>query len=145
MIKITTIEQVNQINEAQSNKEVGSKYCEPIKHPLQELYAIPVLETILRSYQLDFITEEWLSMDVYETLPDDWNWIYESESIRITIPNYLILTNTDLRNLITYSIDNDVKNVIDKEYTRLYVNYILPEHLALLESLTEITIERRQN
>jgi len=143
MYKITTVEQINQINEAQSKKEIGSKYCEHIRHPLQELYAIPVLDTVLRSYQLEFITDEWLSTDVYETLPDDWNWVYENESVRITIPNYLILTNTNLRNLITYSIDNDVKNVIDKEYTRLYVNYILPEHLALLESITEITIETR--
>ena len=122
-----------------------TEFSNIIKHCKDELYAFnigenDILRSILLSYNLPFITEEWLNTDIVSELPNDWTWYYET-SMRIIIPNYLILSDDNLRNLITYCIENDVLHIIDKDNTWLYVNYILPEHLALLESFDEIKIE----
>ena len=92
MYKLTTnISEVNSINTAQSKKEIGSSYCEINKHCNQELYAIPIIESILKSYNLDFITDSWLNSNIVENIPNDWNWHSPYKTKRFIIPNSLIV------------------------------------------------------
>jgi hypothetical protein len=143
-------EQFNLIN--QKIKEVenneNSLFSEITKHCKEEKYAFGIgeegslIRNYLISFGLDFVTPEWLTTNAISELPLDWTWYYDT-LIRTIIPNYLILQDNNLRALIQYCMDNDVLNVVGKEETYVYVNYILPEHLALFESFEEITIENK--
>jgi hypothetical protein len=85
---ITDLKQLEEINQAASNREGKAevKYCDIVKHPIKELYIIPIIKHLLLNYKLDFITEEWLNTDIVESYPEDWEWIYPERRIRIQIP-----------------------------------------------------------
>jgi hypothetical protein len=138
---ITDIQILQQINEAAKLKEGNEnvQYCELLKHPIRNEYAIPIMEGILRGYNLSFI-DELLTGNV-ESLPADWSWPFENESIRITIPNNLILKEAYLRALIQYCDANEVKYIVQGDLSCIYVNYILPEHQIILDLYKEIIIE----
>lgn len=147
MYKIITNIDLSAINHAaatiENNQEVN--YDIGIKHCMLAKYAI-VLTSWLEKPEVKqlcaFITDEWLQTDIIETLPQDWFWHYDT-SIRIIIPNYLILKEAYLKSLIQYCDANNVLNFVAENETYVYVNYILPEHQALFDMYEQIKIETK--
>jgi len=146
---ITDITQLVAINNAakiiennpESNYDLGQKHC------MIEKYAIfhsSWLQKPEVKQLCSFINDEWLQSDFTEELPKDWTWHYD-EIIRIIIPTYLILQEAYLKALIDYCDANEVKYIVDKQSgnSYVYVNYILPQHQAILDMYQEITIEQR--
>ena len=108
-------EQFNLINYTahQQSPDTTDRYCDIIKHCKEELYAIPIIEVILKSYGLDFITDIWLNTNVVETLPLDWTWFNMDRPIRMTMQtnwlNQTMLIDIPFRNIINREIDkNDI-------------------------------------
>lgn len=83
---VTDITLIDQINEAckryEDNQE--SNYCQIEKHPIRNEWVIPIIEGILRKYNLSFIEE--LLTDNIEELPEDWLWPYMERTYRVKIP-----------------------------------------------------------
>jgi hypothetical protein len=85
---ITQLEIINsKVQELENNS--SSKYCETVKHPFQNKWAIPILEGILRGYNIDFMTDSWFNTDIIEELPEDWLWPYLNRTYRVKIPYQL--------------------------------------------------------
>jgi hypothetical protein len=64
-------------------------------------------------------------------------WPHPETSIRITIPNWLVLKEEHLTALINYCKQADVINEVNELNSYVYVNYILPEHQGLFDYLNE--------
>jgi hypothetical protein len=137
---ITVLDKLNLIvQNMENNSDVN--YSDAIKHPIRAEWLIPIDENLLKIYNPTNL--DYLLSDNIETIPSDWNWPYQECIIRITIPNYLILSNVYLKSLIQYCDANDVKSIVDKENSIVYVNYILPEHQQLFNMFSEIKIETK--
>jgi len=148
MLKIITdfaqLEAINNAAQIIENNPL-SKYDEGIKHCMLEKWAIlfsPWLEKPEVKELCPFITDEWLQTDIIETLTQDWFWHYDT-SIRIIIPNYLILKEAYLKALINYCDDNNVPNYVDIDNSFIYVNEIYPEHQTLFDMYEQIKIETK--
>jgi len=146
---ITDITQLAAINNAAKTIENNpeSNYDLGLKHCMLEKYVI-LFSSWLQKPEVkelcSFLDDEWLQTDLIEELPKDWFWHYY-EIIRIIIPTYLILEQAYLKALIDYCDANEVKYIVDKQSgnSYVYVNYILPQHQAILDMYQEITIEQR--
>ena len=126
MYKITNnIEQILQINNAQAQKEIGTTYCEVNKHCTKNLFAIPIIEPILRSYNLPFITNEWLNTDVVNDLPIDWTWDIMEKPFRLVCNSIELLKaiySGDLSStLITLLPDFKDQINTNNEHTYIYL------------------------
>ena len=128
-------------NNSESNYDLGLKHCMLEKYAI--LYSMWLQKPEVKQL-CNFITDEWLQSDLIEELPKDWFWHYD-EIIRIIIPTYLILQEAYLKALIDYCDVNQVKYIVDKQSgnSYVYVNYILPQHQAILDMYSEIKIETR--
>jgi len=117
--------------------------CESILHCSQDFGAfnlcrVDLFESLKETSNI--ITDEWLNTDIVNELPNDWTWHF-TDLIRIIIPNYLILKDERLTNLISYAKTYDIHNVIDESNTYLYVDYIMEIHRTLFNEFENITIE----
>jgi hypothetical protein len=142
---ISIVENLNDIARNREKKKDGSidmsiKYCDAIKHPIRDEWIIPIDENLLRIYNPENL--DYLLSDNFETIPEDWNWLYD-EPIRITIPNYLILTDPNLKELIHYCEDYDILTYTNETHTYVYVYYIMEVHRTLFGMFEQITIENR--
>ena len=83
---VTDISIITAINEAAKVDENNNNtnYCEIHKHPVNDEYAIPIIEGILKKYNLPNI--DYILSDNVEVLPDDWSWPFSERTIRISIP-----------------------------------------------------------
>ena len=151
---ITDIAILTAINEAAKLRENNSEvnYCEVVKHPINEEWAIPIIESILWGYELPFIND--LLDGLIETLPQDWNWIYIDRPIRIIIPLWVqakALTYTDeetkwlyLKELVLFIRPYvEVYTLTDKENVTIYLEELYPQHEAILSMFEEIKIETK--
>ena len=144
MYKITTnLSEINKINDAVKVKENNqeSQYCEINKHCKLEQYSIPLLESYLRSLGLSFITEEWLTTNIVETLPFDWTWFAPEKSKRISVPNRL-LSNQIIKQLIVTIIANENPTQSDDYYQYIYFND-WENNQFILEMFPEIKYEEQ--
>lgn len=119
-----------------------SVYCEENWDCFHERVAIPVIPYLnVPQYRglCPFITDEWLATGV-EKLPDNWSWAYTSTG-RVFIPNFLILKEKLLRDLISYCEQHDVKSTITELETTVYLTYVYQSHDAILKSFPEIRFE----
>jgi hypothetical protein len=90
------------------NPETTDKYADIIKHCKQDLYALPLIPTVLNRYGLEFITEEWLSTDIVETLPTEWTWYRMDRPIRLIMQTQfvtdILLQQNELAELISLKL-----------------------------------------
>lgn len=85
---ITQLEAINnRVKELENNS--NSKYCEIVKHPLQNKWIIPILPGILKGYDISFITDTWLNANIIDELTEDWLWPYLNRTYKVKIPYQL--------------------------------------------------------
>ena len=147
MYKITNnINQLTEINNAvkviENNQD--SQYAEFDYNVDNTLIAIPITDYLRNNEQLKsicpFLDNDWFN-DIQEK-PDNWTWHFDT-SIRIIIPNYLILKEAYLKALINYCDANEVLNFVGSNDSYIYVNEIYPEHQAIFDMYNEIKIETK--
>ena len=157
---ITDISILTALNEAASQKENNPevKYCEENKHCNRDEWAIPIIESILRTYKLPFIDE--LLHGLVESLSEDWTWHIEYRPIRITIPNEIyakmklysskIVSSKDSADMT--SIKATTENIIptddrylfvDKENIVMYLEELTKEIEVMLNVFEVIKIETK--
>lgn len=146
MIKIISdIYQLIAINNAASVKENNPsvKYCDIIKHPIREEWVIPIDEVILKSYELNFITDEWLNSNLVEELPEDWNWPFPQQ-LRIRISDVdivdLLSNYSEFIGFIDTMKDTTVKS---DGYRYIYLSVLYPEHEYILSQLPSYLKEEK--
>ena len=127
--------QFDEINNFASTLPRTDKWAEIEQHPVTGEFAMYVSKQLL-TFKLPFLDENWFN-DCVETLPDDWKWPHPETSIRITIPNWLVLKEEHLTALINYCKQAEVINEVNELNSYVYVNYILPEHQGLFDYLNE--------
>jgi len=156
MYKIVgTIAVVDEVNARAATYESNpeTKYCDLNKDATQNLWAIPIIESYLRAigYGDEFFT------NLVEELPEAWSWAFPERPIRVTIPNSLITRAQVASAAHTGDMLDNLGQIIDAVYPAqadyivvseanaiIYLNFILPEHEAVLRSFSEITIEYYQ-
>jgi hypothetical protein len=147
----------NLINQAAKDDDktgATDRYCDIVKHCKEELYAIPLINNILISFNLPFITEEWLSTDLVEKLPVEWIWDFVERPLRVIIP-----LNLQAKSLLSAASETGDKydwlgQILGAVYTTFsdyilingvnivsYQEEIYSNHLTVLQMFDEIIIE----
>jgi hypothetical protein len=113
--------------------DTTDKYSEITKHCNKDLYAIPLIDNILKSYNIEFITDEWLTTDIIDTLPIDWTWQNLDRPVRMTMNTIWIyqtmINDVNIRNIMNReTAKNDITEEkfihIDNVNTVVYFNTI---------------------
>ncbi len=146
---ISLIETLNSLTKQHENNG-NVAYCAINKHATLELYAIPIITSYLQAINAPNEVFE----NLVETLPDGWSWNFENRLIRVSIPFDLqvkaILANSkNEQNYLAYlgALVEGLKTqlsefiVTDSTSIIVYLEFLLPEHKALLESFESIKIE----
>ena len=133
----TLITQVNLLNNEwiiqhridNPNDKITERYTEIIK--------VFEFEYVLK----DNITEKYITdyIEIVEELPEKPIWHDDNYSIQI------VQSKDDCLNMLdnypeigVYRKDNNIENIRENGFVYIYVNYILPEHILLLEGFNAI-------
>jgi len=157
MYKITNnIELINKINQAAKLKEGNQEvnYCEIQKHPVRDEYAIPIIENILKGYNLSFIKE--VLSNLVSELPEDWEWLYLERPVRLEIPldvyakSMLEKTQSKVsKSALLGEIIEGVMPVVSeyvqitKTHAIIYLEELFKNDETLIKSIEEIKIDKK--